>query len=171
MAIELYQQRTVSAQADAAKRRYHMYTGKSGRAWLVADQPDAAANIYVSDPNPNSQGFGGAMLTFRLVDGSTAHMKGPWHTNSEALLADTGIDVRDRHLTRVVVYEQRVPGQYGCAEGILYMEDKPVMGTFDRHKEVAQTIADKEGKRVFCFMQSSGGTSDGPVKPSKGAEQ
>ena len=99
----------ICGSAEAESRKYYKYVGKSGKIWLVADQEDAAANIY-AEGGPNSDGFGGRTLTFQLVNGSEIKLKGPWHTNAQALFEETGIDVRDRHYTFVVISRRRESG-------------------------------------------------------------
>jgi hypothetical protein len=156
----------VCGSAEAESRRYHKYVGKSGKIWLVADQPDAAANVYV-EGGPNSDGFGGRTLTFTLVDGTELKLKGPWHANSDSLFQDTGIDVRDKHYTFVVIIRGRESGkQYeSIMMDVLYKDDEPQLGSFHRGDLLAREWAQGLGAPVFLYSQSSGGSSCGQVKP------
>ena len=86
---------------DIEKEVFVRYIGKGGRIWLVG-VTEPSNNIYV-DGCPGSQGFGGSTLTFKMVDGSEVQLKGPWHSNSEALFYETGVDVRGLHKTFVVI--------------------------------------------------------------------
>src|SRR6185312_12913663 len=59
-----------SGQGEAVERKYRKYIGKSGNTWLVADQENAAENVYVTNNPQNTtsssqgfEGFGGATLS------------------------------------------------------------------------------------------------------------
>lgn len=167
-----------SAKGDVATRRHHMVTGKSGKRWLYADEDNAASFIYV-EGGVGSDGFGGSTLTFQLVDGSEVKLKGPWHSNSRALLADTGIDLRNSHRTFVVIgegrsYESNPNNLYSSKtviENVFYKDDEPIIGSFDRGRQMAQEIADEKGIRVFCYSRTNGGSSCGPVYPSSWSKE
>jgi hypothetical protein len=153
---------------EAEIRKYHKYVGKSGKVWLVADQPNAAANVYV-EGGPNSDGFAGRTLTFPLVDGSEIKLKGPWHANSESLFADTGIDVRDCHYTFVVISRRRESGPHLetiCVD-VLYRDDEPQLGSFHRGDVLARQWAQWIGAPVHLYSGSEGGASSGFVKPDQ----
>ncbi len=156
----------VCGSAEAESRRYYKHVGKSGKVWLVADQPDAAANVYV-EGGPNSDGFGGRTLTFPLVDGTELKLKGPWHANSDSLFHDTGIDVRDKHYTFVVISRGRESGEHyeSVMVDVLYKDDRPRLGSFHRGDLLAREWAQKLGTPVFLYSRSSGGSSCGQVKP------
>lgn len=155
----------VCGSAEAESRKYHKYLGKNGRTYLVADQPDAGANVYV-EGGPNSDGFGGRTLTFPLVEGGEIKLKGPWHTNSDDLFANTGIDVRDRHYTFVVISRDRKSGKNyeSIMVDVLYRDDEPRLGSFHRGDELARQWARELGGPVYLYSQSSGGSSCGQVK-------
>lgn len=158
----------ICASEEAETRRYHMVRGKSGRLWFVADQPDMAGNVYV-EGGKGSNGFAGRWLTFPLVDGRTVKTKGPWHTNSDALFKDTGIDIRDTYLTRVIVAKDQgstgAPKWISYFVDVVYFEEEPQMGHFGRGDEIATKIANELGQPVQCFRSSMGGSSRGPVYP------
>lgn len=156
----------VCGSAEAESRRYHKYFGKNGRTYLVADQPDAGANVYVSG-GPNSDGFGGRTLTFPLVEGGEIKLKGPWHTNSGDLFANTGVDVRDRHYTFVVISRGRESGEHyeSIMTDVLYVDNEPQLGSFHRGDSLARQWAQHLGVPVYLYSQSSGGSSCGQVKP------
>lgn len=158
----------ISGRGSAESRRYRKYLGKSGRTWLVADQPNPAANIYV-EGGPNSRGFGGSTLTFPLVDGGEVSLKGPWHTNSDALFADTGVDVRDKHYTFVVISRRRESGpifETICVD-VLYRDEEPQLGSFHRGDLLARQWAREIGAPVHLYSSSEGGSSSGFVKPDQ----
>lgn len=164
----IQRQPMICGSAEAESRKYHKYLGKNGRTYLVADQPDAGANIYV-EGGPNSDGFGGRTLTFPLVDGGEVKLKGPWHTNSGDLFANTGVDVRDRHYTFVVISRRRESGKNyeSIMVDVLYKDDEPQLGSFHRGDLLARQWAKETGAPVFLYSQSSGGSSCGQVKPDQ----
>ena len=146
-------------QSEATKRKYHMFVGKSGRRWLVADQDNAADDIYV-EGGKNSQGFGGAVLTFTLVDGSCLRLKGPWKTGAGGLFTDTGHDVRTKYLTQGIVAFEKVYGKiYGpdTYSSIVHFDESPVLGEFGRTDKLAQQTATLTGRKVWFAMRSKGG--------------
>lgn len=155
----------VSGFSVATSNKYTFAVGRSGRTWLIADTPNPADHIYVSDPR--SQGFGGATLTFELINGERISLKGPWHSNSESLYSDTGIDVREQHLTFVVVSKRRVyHNGITTMCDVLYQDERPTVGAFKRGESIARAFADELGVPVICYSQSDGGSSIGPVSPT-----
>ena len=159
----------ICGSAEAERRTYKKIVGTSGRTWLVAVQPNEADNIYVSG-GKNSQGYAGRTLTFKLENGSTMKLQGPWHSNSAALFADTNYDIRDKYLTFGVIGLDR---SYGPGPGlnpvtikdVLYKDECWTLGTFDRIEVLAQKAANEIGKPVVRFTKSKGGTSCGFTKP------
>lgn len=149
---------------EAEKRRYKKYIGKSGRIFLVAIQEDSASNIYVFHPlDHNSEGFGGRTLEFKLENDSIVKAKGPWHTNPDDLYNETGVDIRDKHFTRTVVGLGR---DLGGITDVIYCESKPILGEFNRGNKITQGLADKLDTVVYYYIITSGGSSNGPVKPT-----
>ena len=159
---------------EAEIRKYRWFKGKSGARWLVADQPNEGDNVYVEEMNPNGghgfQGFGGRTLTFPLINGGEIKLKAPWMSNSNALFNDTGHDVRNKHLTFVVIAKKRdtIGPHYNTRlSGILYKDDNWTIGLFDRGKHRAQMLANKLGHSIYLYSESQGGSSCGPVDPDK----
>ncbi len=152
--------------ATSLKYRVH-HDGE--RRWLVPDSEAPADNIYVEDLNPDSsEGFGGATLSFGLVDGETLALKGPWHSNSEALFKATGIDIRDKHRTQGIVALKRehLQGRTEYDE-VLYQDEAPVIGTFHRVDAIAQRLADELGQPVYYAVKSAGGGTSSRRDPTK----
>lgn len=165
----------ISAQDDACGRTYHLHRAKprgvfpKGRIWLVANQENAADNVY-AEGGPGSDGFGGATLRFKLVDGTVVSLKGPWKTGAGALFADTGHDVRDKYLTRGIVAFERAIGKFGGADTfteIVHYDDGPVLGTFDRVRQIALQAANDAGREVYFSFVSHGGGHAGSCKPGE----
>lgn len=154
--------RMFSGQGEAVERKYHKYTGKSGHVWLVADQENAAENVYVtafSNAERRGEGFGGNTLELPLVDGGTFKLHGGWHSNSDALFKDTGVDVRATYYSQVVLsLGRKSNGQiHGVLTDVIYVEEQPIMGIYDRYKEVMATYPEAN----FYIHETHGGGSSG----------
>ncbi len=168
MDYQIGKQQMISGRGEAESRKYIPLVTEEGYLWLVADQPNMGDNVYFCSFDPRSQGFGGATLHFELVDGSSIDLPAPWHGNTDSLYHDTGIDIRDTHLTFVVVARDREHQGWQCTyKDVLYMDKEPMVGDFDRGEAIAKEWANKLGVPVMCYRQSAGGSSDGPVNPDK----
>lgn len=122
----------ICGQAVAQEGNYKMAVDERGCVWLydlTAKSPAGA--IYVHDPNNvKSDGFGGATLTFKVGKCGKYEAKGPWHTNSEDMFQATGIDLRDKSLTFVVVARRRTyEGHATVLEDLLYADAEPMLGS------------------------------------------
>jgi len=147
------------ASAIAEEKKYHVHKGKSGKRWFVADIPNAADHIYVEDyHSQSSQGFGGRTLIFELVDGEKIPIKGPWHSNSHALLGDTGIDITNKHLISGII-SRDISWKNGQATmvDVIYSDDG-IVGTFDRVSDMARQLADISKTPVHYYARSEGGS-------------
>lgn len=151
---------------EAEVRKYHKYIShNSGRIWLVADQPNAADNIYVegnkTDKNTGFQGFGGRVLTFTLVNGLKIQLEGPWHSNAGALFSAIGIDVRDTHLTWGCIGKgwKSGPTFQGTILDVIHMDNEPVTGEFDRIEIMSEKLAKELGYDVYYYSQSQSGST------------
>lgn len=159
--------------------------GKTRTYYLMVSRPNIADSIYVDPHDPNSRGFGGSLLQFTLEDGTVDEVKGPWHTGANALLNDTGMDIRDLHATQVTIWSTK-PGiwrgkGYETVDGklvwtdvereifekdeILYHEEVPALGIFMRGERIAHAYAKATGKTVYLRSESSGGSSEHQVGP------
>lgn len=160
-------------QSEAISRKYHKHVGKSGNIWLVADQEDAGADIYVTNNPQNTtsrnqafEGFGGATLSMPLVDGTTFELRGGWHSNSDALFNDTGVDVRDKIFTFVVLskgldFDKKSYGR--ILTDVVYQDEKPTLGNFYRYKDLIKQYPEAN----FYYSESKGGSSSGTTKNEK----
>ena len=70
-----------SAQGEAVKLRYHAIEEKPEHYWLYADTDHPADDVWYGTTNldAKSEGCGGAVIPFTLVDGTVLKIKGPWH--------------------------------------------------------------------------------------------
>lgn len=157
-----------SGQGEAVSHKYHKYIGKSGNIWLVADSKSPADNIYVTnnpqnttDKNSRWAGFGGATLKMPLVEGGVFELHGGWHTNSESLFCDTGVDLRDKHETFVVLSKEMEYTEDGTYrrifKGIVYKDDKPIFGPYHRYEDLIRKYPEAQ----YYYMKSHGGGSSG----------
>lgn len=151
---------------EAEKRTYTMYQETSGKRWLVANQENAADNIYV-EGGRNSEGFGGRLIKFTLTDLTEVELQGPWHTCAEALFAATGVYVNHLHKTYGAIALERGGGWPDTIlNKVLFMDSQPVIGHFNRIERIAQEFANKYKKTVYYFSESASGSCCGPVDPT-----
>jgi len=160
----------ICASAEAEEKTYKVFKGKSGRRWLVAIQPNEGDNVYAESLDPNSDGFAGRTLTFKMEDGTELKLQGPWHSNADSLFTDTGYDCRDKHAIRGVISTGREnteqPYVYKYT-GILHYDKEIVIGTFDRIDQLAQEYADKLNTMVYFAYKSNGCGCSGSREPKK----
>lgn len=156
------------AQDEISMRKFYKYEGTNGKTWLVADQANKADNIYVTNPhNRCGEGFGGAKMTFNLVNGETFTMNVGWQSDSQMFFEDTSIDIRNTYLTRVIIAETRKyqKGFYiPVLENVLYYEDEPMLGYYHRYKKIAEglLLSNNIDSVVYC-VESMGGHEIGYI--------
>jgi hypothetical protein len=151
----------ISASHEAEIRKFHKYTGKTW-TWYVADQPNAADNIYCWRPGP-SEGFGGRVISFTLINGEIDGVAGPWHSNSNGLFLDTGIDIRNKHLTFGVIGQEYNNGQI---INVIHQDEDWVIGTFVRIHDLAKQLAKERSEILYYYQVTAGGSSRGRVLPN-----
>lgn len=169
---------------------YRPIEALNGRTYYVRlDVLNMADYIYVDTKNPESDGFGGAYIPFMLEDGTMMEpVKGPWHTNCGALLKETGLDLRELHLTRITLWSVKTETHdrfqsyredpetgklewgywmkdYLVEDEVIYEELQPVLGIFMRGDRIAHQIADTLGKPIKLRSQSEGGSSIHIIQP------
>ena len=158
----------ICGSADAEKQTYKMIVGKSGLRWLVAIQPNEGDHIYV-EGKPNSDGFAGRTLSFNLESGEVINLTGPWKSNSDSLLQDTGYDATYRHGTIGVVALKVENGKHyndpNTYSEVLYADKDWTLGEYDRILKIAQQFANQKGLPVAYAMKSYGGGSSGWMQP------
>lgn len=140
--------------------RYHMIRNPDNFVWLYRDGDGAADNIYCGsdDPNNPSGGLDNITITFILTNGDSITLYGPWHTNAELLLANTGIDLTAKYNTFVVIgrFLKHKDGR-AIIQDVLYKDDQFTEGRFDRGNIKAQEIANNIKETVVCYSRSTGG--------------
>lgn len=159
--------RMISGQGEAQSKKYFKYIGKSGKIWLIADQPNSADNIYV-EGGENSRGFAGATLSFPISGSDEiVKLKGPWHSNDSAFFDDTGIDIRDKHHVMVIIGEDAKYGLNGetIVHKVLHKDEEPVLGVFHRGDVLGREWARKLGRRVFVVDETAGGSTRRFIEP------
>lgn len=149
----------VSGQGNAQSFIYKKHTGKSGANWFIPiNSEEPAAHVQVHYPSSKySDGYGGAALLFQLDDGTTYRAQGPWHSNSDSLFRDTGIDIRDKHLTFVVL-SKASKGYPTELIDVVYQDPQPLLGKFDRYKDLIKQFPEAR----YYYSESSGGSFSGP---------
>lgn len=154
-----------SGQGEAQEQVYKKVQSLVGKSvyYVPVGVPNPADNIQVDNKEFQTgpfQGYGGATLGFKLEDGTTDDVKGPWHTNSWALFYNTGFDIRDKHHGMGVIAEYK--SNYGWADyvkGIILRDNKWIVGTFSRvEKLVAQVVLERK-KKLWFISYTNGGSS------------
>ena len=149
--------RMICASAEAEERTYDKHIDRDGRIWLVARQDNAGDNIYCEG---SGEGFGGRLITFKLANGGSIALKGPWHTNSQALYMATGVDVRDKHTSWGVIAASREGDTY---RGVIHLDREWVVGHHDRIERLAKSLAVLQGCRMHYYKQTAGGSVQSTV--------
>jgi len=146
---------------------YKVVIGKSGKRWIIPVNGNSkASDIHVEaekieqDPNYREfQGYGGATLTWPLENGESVSLKGPWHSNSDSLFSDTGIDLRKESMTIGIVALNRRSlklNDYAFSD-VLHQDLQWTPGDHTRIGQIAQEYANKLNKKVYCAYKSLGG--------------
>ena len=164
-----------SGQAEAVNRRYHAIEYAPNNYWLYADEPAAADHVYVgcSDLDHKSEGFGGATLSFDLIDGSVLKLKGPWKASAKKMLRATGVDITDRYSSRGVIafskptHDRNGGGYFGTDTytDLVHLDEDWVIGDYDRIDCLAQDIANETGRLTYFYAETQGGSHSGCREP------
>lgn len=172
MDYEIKRQPMKSASGEVEVRTFRKVESEKSVWYISTNDASPASHIYVASKDPEvnkkSQGFAGRTITFNLEDGSVDKVQGPWHTNSDSLYKETGVDLRDQHLTFGVIgkgYEGNL--RESRILNVLHKDEDWTLGEFNRIQKLAQALANKLGEELYVYQQSQGGSSQGPVKPEK----
>ncbi len=138
---------------------YNMITDKRGNDWFYGNNAD---EIYVDQHNPNSKGFCGRKLKFKLKDGTVVETEnGPWHSNAGALLNATGVNFTNEHLTFGCIsldIEYIKDKMYNNYKNVIYLDDNYINGDYPRIQNLAQEFANKLNTKVYYTQHSRGGS-------------
>ena len=149
----------ISGQGEAMEQICQMAIDNddSQRIWLWSD----VDHIYCGYPyDTKSQGFGGAIIPFRLLNGKEIVLFGPWHTGANDLWRATGVDLRNQYMTRGMCAYART---YDSRDGYIYrevfhFEEVARAGSYNRIRDIARAVADKVERMVFFYAESHGGS-------------
>jgi len=164
----------ISAQGEDVQPKYNIHIGKDKRIWLVTTDQDP--DHIIVQGGPGSQGYGGADLVFTLANGvDKITLHGPWHSNTDSLFKQTGIDLRAKIVTWGVIGRGREfrPANAYSSDSVItdlvYFDKEPMPGVYNRIQNLAKEMSDAEGIPLYYHMCSYGGGSTGPVnwKPTK----
>lgn len=144
--------------------------------WLYPENcVDKASHVFFRDySKKRSEGFGGREIPFNLVDGSVCTLQGPWHSNADGMFRDTEIDLRSTHYTLGCISKVReaIPGSYeSLFKEIVYLDEQPVLGLFDRVSIIAENmlINDEQVGPLYVYSESRDGSSSGMLKDKEHA--
>jgi|GEM_PF-5480889 len=153
------EQAMFSASGRASQYKYFLFTGKSGKKWVVADQLCPGENIWV-DGGKGSRGSAGRTLTFELVQGGCVDLIGPWKTGVSAFKEDCGIDLPTHQwMTGIVALERESNGwpKPWTYKGIIRFDQDPILGHPEVYKAIAREESEKRQSPVFWQFQTIGG--------------
>jgi hypothetical protein len=165
---------TICGQAEVNRRLYRKFKG-TDRDWYVGLIPNTIEldpnHIYCADPqqpkHSGMQGFGGATLTFDFEDGTSDSVKGPWHSNTDALLSQTGVDLTKCIITWGCIgtgRESSGSGYTTIITNLMHFDPFPLPGEFSRIEKLARQLSKAQDDRpLVYYSQSYGGSSCGWV--------
>jgi hypothetical protein len=150
---------------------YVKVIGKSGKVWLYSSGPFPADKIYV-DGGKGSKGMGGRTVKFMCVNGEEFMSIGPWMTTADRLYAETGVDLREKYGTKLILSRKTEPTEninwFMCNMiDVVHNEPDFIEGRFSRAEYLAQEIVNKLNEPLFYFIETYGGASQGLMKPGK----
>lgn len=166
MEFEVKPMAMICGSHEAEIRAYRKYECKRG-VWLAAIQDASADNLYFHDPrDKHSEGFAGRTLRFPLEDGSIYEAKGPWKGNADSMFNDTGVDLRDKYSTFVVIgrgvrFEKGRYESRRIITDVLHLDGGFQVGPFLREQLIVKTLPVGEYQ---YYRETRGGSSAGPIE-------
>ena len=145
-----------------------IYKVYDNRYYVPCNIENIADNIHYDD-NPSNlptdnykgykgfRGYGGREIPFKLEDGTIKIIKGPWHTNSETLYNDIKLDIRNKHLTIGCLFLDRCKSILNNFTNVIYVDEEPVIGDYDRIKNMAIEYSKKYKQTIYYYMKSATG--------------
>lgn len=137
---------------------YNKIKGRSGDIWYYKDGKFAGDYIYVS--NNDKSGFYGHIICFKLVNGKVDEIVGPWHSNSETLFADTGINLTNKHATFIVLAKTK---HDNVLNDIIYTDEFFIESEFNRYKILAEYYSKLCNCDIYYYQEYSGGKIVGKI--------
>lgn len=143
---------------------YKCYADRKDKnlVWLVGDNCiNPADHIYVGYTyDTGSRGYGGRIMVFNLVDHNRAiSLYGPWHSNTDALYENTGVDVRDKHYVQFVAGLGRLrDGGRDVITDIVHYEEPGVRGYYD-YKALLPRLYERYKASITYWHGGSGGST------------
>lgn len=122
----------------------------------------AASEIYCTayaNWNMPGPGFGGNDILLPLEDGTTFVLKGGWHTNSDQLFVTTGVDLRNCHVSRCILW-------IASSEERIYLDEDWVEGVYERPEILAQEMANSTGVQISMYAETPGGSISCDFRPA-----
>lgn len=149
---------------------YRKVIGRSGATWIFpASGKFRAADIHCrSNKKDHNDGYYGSTLEWKLEDGSTCSLQGPWHSGPDALYEDAGIDLRQCHQTWCAVGRGVRFLRGGHLELIdpIYVDEEVQESAFDRGDKLGERLANKRREPLYVVRESSGGGCYGWMRPT-----
>ena len=135
----------IDSRQEVESHLYRKVVGKK-HTWYVPATEYAAEGVHLAA----GDGYGGAVVKFRLLDGSVDQVKGPWRMrHADPLFEDTGWDVREKYWTWVVInnrlHDDRsyLPGGYDRYLDVL-------TSFWAEHPEIGRTLGRPHRQRKWC---------------------
>ena len=124
------------------------------------------------------KGYGGATLTFHLESGEVLNLQGPWHVGADALFEETGVDIRDKCKTFVVIAKKKIctdmmtPGEAMIYKDIVWIDDKIQISEHDRGEKILEEMLElHKVPLAYYFIKSGGGRYAEEFPKNLSAEQ
>ena len=143
--------------------------------WLYPVNAERPADYIYYCSSRDHAGYAGRKFQFNLEPFGTFEWQGPWHSNADALFERTAIDLRYEHVTWGVIakrgdyklHEQENGGSVYLDKfyDIVYIDDCPRRGAYDRIEQLAYRMALKSGERLRYYSCSRGGSHMGHAIP------
>lgn len=131
---------------------FQKVNGRDG-CWYIGKTQNSGDWIFFSS-DPFQYGETKPSPIKITTEGGVEEVSSLWRSSSEELFLDTGMDLRDKHLTFGVVSEIREIGDLDIKmEEILHADESPVLGTIDRIDSIAQDLANGSGKTLFYIRK------------------
>jgi predicted RNase H-like nuclease (RuvC/YqgF family) len=141
---------------EIQKTLFNKITGRNGKTYLYNGN-----SVFVED----GEGMGGRDISFKMTNKTEEIYKGPWNTNANELLEQTGIDLTKMHYSFGLVFKNRQEAlAFEKGEDVEpFISDKNwTIGEFDGGEKRMRELLDErfyvDGYQVV-MVNSNGGVS------------